>query len=134
MLVMNPIDPLDLQAAGETLPGGNQFVESSRKDLRYDKDDSDYIVEEILGGSSIDLAALDDRFVEAARVVVINQRGSTADLQRKLGIGYAKAGRVMEQLECAGIVGPQVGARPREVLVKDLNELEETLNHLMGRA
>lgn len=134
LLVMNPIDPLDLQAAGETLPGGNQFVESSRKDLRYDKDDSDYIVEEILGGSSIDLAALDDRFVEAARVIVINQRGSTADLQRKLGIGYAKAGRVMEQLECAGIVGPQVGARPREVLVKDLNELEETLNHLMGRA
>lgn len=130
LLVMNPIDPLDLQAAGETLPGGNQFVEPSRKDLRYDKDDSGYIVEEVVGGGSIDMASLDDRFEEAARMVVINQRCSTADLQRRLGIGYAKAGRVMDQLEAVGIVGPQVGAKPREVLVKDLVELEE----ILGRA
>ena len=73
---------------------------------------------------------LDDRFEEAARLVVITQRGSTSDLQRKLGLGYAKAGRVMDQLEIAGIVGPQNGAKPREVLVSDLAELKEILEHL----
>jgi S-DNA-T family DNA segregation ATPase FtsK/SpoIIIE len=47
-------------------------------------------------------------------------------------MGYAKAGRVMDQLEAAGIVGPQNGAKPREVLVKDLSELEEILKHFMA--
>ena len=75
----------------------------------------------------MDMKAIDERFEEAARMIVINQRGSTSDLQRRLGMGYAKAGRVMDQLEAAGVVGPQNGAKPREVLVKDLAELEEIL-------
>ena len=83
------------------------------------------------GGGMVDMKALDDRFEEAARTIVLNQRGSTSDLQRKLGMGYAKAGRVMDQLEAAGIVGPQNGAKPREVLVKDLAELDEILSHFM---
>ncbi|MBR6305927.1 MAG: DNA translocase FtsK [Bacteroidales bacterium] len=78
-------------------------------------------------GGMVDMKAIDERFEEAARMIVINQRGSTSDLQRRLGMGYAKAGRVMDQLEAAGIVGPQNGAKPREVLVKDLAELEEKL-------
>ena len=78
-------------------------------------------------GGMVDMKALDERFEEAARTIVLNQRGSTSDLQRKLGMGYAKAGRVMDQLEAAGIVGPQNGAKPREVLVKDLAELDEIL-------
>ena len=82
-------------------------------------------------GGMVDMNKLDDRFEEAARTVVLNQRGSTSDLQRKLGMGYAKAGRVMDQLEAAGIVGPQSGSKPREVLVKDLAELEEILRHFM---
>ena len=82
-------------------------------------------------GGMVDMNKLDDRFEEAARTVVLNQRGSTSDLQRKLGMGYAKAGRVMDQLEAAGIVGPQNGAKPREVLVKDLAELDEILQHFM---
>ena len=82
-------------------------------------------------GGMVDMKALDERFEEAARTVVLNQRGSTSDLQRKLGMGYAKAGRVMDQLEAAGIVGPQNGAKPREVLVKDIAELEEILQHFL---
>ena len=82
-------------------------------------------------GGSVDMKQLDERFEEAARMVVINQRGSTSDLQRRLGMGYAKAGRVMDQLEAAGIVGPPSGAKPREVLVKDIAELEEKLAHFL---
>ena len=84
-------------------------------------------------GGMVDMKSLDERFEEAARTVVLNQRGSTSDLQRKLGMGYAKAGRVMDQLEAAGIVGPQNGAKPREVLVKDIDELEEILQHFMNQ-
>ena len=84
-------------------------------------------------GGMVDMKTLDERFEEAARTVVLNQRGSTSDLQRKLGMGYAKAGRVMDQLEAAGIVGPQNGAKPREVLVKDMAELDEILQHFMNQ-
>jgi len=79
------------------------------------------------GGVSIDMNDLDERFEEAARMVVMTQKGSTSDLQRKLGMGYAKAGRVMDQLEAAGIVGPQEGSKPRQVLVQDLDELSTIL-------
>lgn len=81
------------------------------------------------GGGSLS-GNLDDRFEEAARMVVSTQRGSTSDLQRKLGMGYAKAGRVMDQLENAGIVGPQEGSKPRQVLVGDLDSLQEILDKL----
>ncbi|MBQ4299790.1 MAG: DNA translocase FtsK, partial [Bacteroidales bacterium] len=84
-------------------------------------------------GGMVDMRALDERFEEAARMVVQNQRGSTSDLQRRLGMGYAKAGRVMDQLEAAGIVGPQNGAKPREVLVKDFAELDSILAHFMEK-
>jgi S-DNA-T family DNA segregation ATPase FtsK/SpoIIIE len=76
----------------------------------------------------IDMGDLDERFVEAAKMVVTTQKGSTSDLQRRLGMGYAKAGRVMDQLEAAGIVGPQEGSKPRQVLVQDLDSLQEILN------
>lgn len=76
---------------------------------------------------SVDMSEVDDRFAEAARIVVTNQKGSTSDLQRKLGMGYAKAGRVMDQLEAAGIVGHQDGTKTREVLVSSIEELEEIL-------
>lgn len=78
-------------------------------------------------GGSLDVKSLDERFAEAARMVVTTQRGSTSDLQRKLGMGYAKAGRVMDQLEAAGIVGPQEGSKPRQVLIGDLDSLEAIL-------
>ena len=74
---------------------------------------------------------LDNRFEEAAHYVVTFQRASTSDLQRHLGMGYAKAGRLMDQLEEAGIVGPHNGSRPRQVLVRDFNELSLVLGLLL---
>lgn len=78
-------------------------------------------------GGMVDMTKLDERFEEAAKLVVMSQRGSTSDLQRRLGMGYAKAGRVMDQLEAAGIVGPQEGSKPRQVLVSSLDELEQII-------
>lgn len=82
------------------------------------------------GSGSLSAGSLDERFEEAARMVVSTQKGSTSDLQRKLGMGYSKAGRVMDQLESAGIVGPQEGSKPRQVLISDLDTLEELLDSL----
>lgn len=74
----------------------------------------------------------DDFFAEAARLVVQHQHGSTSLIQRKLKLGYNRAGRIIDQLENAGIVGPFEGSKAREVLYKDLNSLEEHLN-LLGK-
>ena len=79
------------------------------------------------GGGALDIQNIDSLFEDAARTVVISQKGSTSDLQRKLGMGYARAGRVMDQLEAAGIVGPQEGSKPRQVLVSTIQELEEVM-------
>ena len=85
------------------------------------------------GGGMVDMGKVDERFEEAAKMVVLSQRGSTSDLQRKLGMGYAKAGRVMDQLEAAGIVGPQEGSKARQVLVPDLNSLQPILDAFLHR-
>lgn len=78
-------------------------------------------------GGMVDMTKLDERFDEAAKLVVMSQRGSTSDLQRRLGMGYAKAGRVMDQLQAAGIVGPQEGSKPRQVLLSSLDELDQII-------
>ena len=88
--------------------------------------------EENPGGVSADFGAdgekLDARFEEAARLVVELGKASTTEIQRKMGLGYAKAARIMDQLQAKGIVGPQVGARPREVLVSDFQQLQAILD------
>lgn len=80
--------------------------------------------------ADVDLQHLDPLFEEAARLVVINQSGSTSMIQRKYSIGYNRAGRLMDQLEKAGVVGPASGGKPREVLIQDENSLFNLINSL----
>lgn len=82
------------------------------------------------GLSDIDLADRDPLFDDAARLIVLHQQGSTSLIQRKLKLGYNRAGRIVDQLEAAGIVGPFEGSKAREVLVQDEASLERLLNNL----
>lgn len=82
------------------------------------------------GAASVDLAERDALFEEAARLLVQHQQGSTSLLQRKLKLGYNRAGRLIDQLEAAKIVGPFEGSKAREVLIKDPMSLEQLLNEL----
>ena len=79
----------------------------------------------------VDMTHLDPLFEEAARLIVMNQEGSTSQIQRKFAIGYNRAGRLMDQLEKAGIVGAAYGSRPREVLIQDEMSLENLLSQLI---
>lgn len=76
------------------------------------------------GGGTIDLSERDPLFEEAARLIVIHQQGSTSLIQRKFSIGYNRAGRIVDQLESAGIIGPNEGSKARQVLVDDEIQLE----------
>ena len=78
----------------------------------------------------IDLSDRDPLFEDAARLIVSSQTGSTSLLQRKLKLGYNRAGRLTDQLEVAGIVGPSEGSKPRQVLIQDEYSLEKLLNDL----
>lgn len=78
----------------------------------------------------VDMGRLDPLFEDAARLVVIHQQGSTSLIQRKFSIGYNRAGRVMDQLEKAGVVGPTQGSKARDVLCVDENDLEMRLNNM----
>ena len=80
--------------------------------------------------SNISLEDRDSMFDEAARVIVSNQQGSASLLQRKLKLGYNRAGRLIDQMEDAGIVGPFEGSKPRQVLITDLNSLESLLSEI----
>jgi DNA segregation ATPase FtsK/SpoIIIE, S-DNA-T family len=82
------------------------------------------------GPASVDLSDRDALFEEAAKLIVMHQQGSTSLIQRKLKLGYNRAGRLIDQLEAAGIVGPFEGSKAREVLIKDEYSLEQLLTSL----
>jgi S-DNA-T family DNA segregation ATPase FtsK/SpoIIIE len=82
------------------------------------------------GVAEIDLSERDALFEDAARLIVRHQQGSTSLIQRKMKLGYNRAGRLIDQLEAAGIVGPFEGSKAREVLVKEELSLEQLLNQL----
>lgn len=84
----------------------------------------------ISGVSDVDLQHLDPLFEDAARLIVLNQSGSTSLIQRKFSIGYNRAGRLMDQMEKAGVVGAAMGSKPREVLIQDESSLDNLLSGL----
>ena len=99
--------------------------------------ESAYVLPEYLGDENdsssvleVDLKQRDELFDDAARVIVHHQQGSTSLIQRKMKLGYNRAGRLIDQLEAAGIVGPFEGSKAREVLISDEYSLEQLLNNL----
>lgn len=90
----------------------------------------EYVGDDESGVMQTDLSNRDELFNDAARLIVVNQMGSTSMIQRKFSIGYNRAGRIMDQLEAAGIVGPSEGSKARQVLLQDEYSLEQLLNSL----
>ena len=90
----------------------------------------EYVGDDEPGPGEVDLNNKDELFDDAARIVVVNQMGSTSMIQRKFSIGYNRAGRIMDQLEAAGVVGPSEGSKARQVLISDEYSLEQLLNSL----
>lgn len=88
----------------------------------------EYVGEDGGDGPDVDMNELDDLFPDAARIVVTHQQGSASLLQRKLKLGYNRAGRIVDQLEAHGIIGPFKGSKAREVLISDINQLEHILS------
>ncbi len=84
-------------------------------------------------GSNLKWSDLDPMFEDAARLIVASQHGSTSSIQRKLSLGYNRAGRIMDQLEMLNIVGPAMGSKPREVMVYSEMDLMTYLDHLKNR-
>ena len=105
-----------------------QKVDTKKEEIFIKKEEEEKIEDPSV--NNVDMIRLDPLFEDSARLVVIHQQGSTSLIQRKFAIGYNRAGRIMDQLECAGIVGETSGIKAREVLCKDEGELEYRLNHL----
>ncbi len=89
--------------------------------------------DEVPGTQSLKYSDLDEMFEDAARLIVQNQHGSTSMIQRRLKLGYNRAGRIMDQLEAMGIVGASDGSKAREVLVYDEIELERFLDNIRSK-
>ena len=136
MLYLNSGEPVRVQCAFVDTPEVeriNQFIAQQQGYISAfelpepDTDDGE-------GGESrdVDMQHLDPMFEDAARLIVREQSGSTSLIQRKFAIGYNRAGRLMDQLEKAGIVGAAHGSKPREVLIMDENSLENLLSQWRG--
>ena len=133
MLFLQGADPVRVQCAFIDTPEVAEITKFIARQQSYPT--AFYLpeyVDENAGGDlgDVDMGRLDPLFEDAARLVVIHQQGSTSLIQRKFAIGYNRAGRIMDQLEKAGIVGPTQGSKARDVLCIDDNDLEMRLNNL----
>jgi S-DNA-T family DNA segregation ATPase FtsK/SpoIIIE len=130
MLLSNGSDIIRLQCAYLDTDEVNRICEFVGEQRGYD---TAYLLPEFEdennGSKNIDLSSRDSMFEEAARLIVVHQQGSTSLIQRKLSLGYNRAGRIIDQLEAAGIVGPYEGSKARQVLVDEYG-LEQILNGL----
>ena len=133
MLFLQGADPVRVQCAFIDTPEVEEITKFIARQQGYP---TPFFLPEYVSEDSnsevgdIDMGRLDPLFEDAARLVVIHQQGSTSLIQRKFAIGYNRAGRIMDQLEKAGIVGPTQGSRARDVLCIDDNDLEMRLNNL----
>ncbi len=132
MLFTNGNELVRLQCAFIDTPEVEQLCEYIGSQRGYSQTFAlpEYVDEESTAGPLTDLDDRDDKFEDAARVLVLHQQGSTSLIQRKLKLGYNRAGRIMDQLEAAGIVGPFEGSKARQVLVPDDYSLEQLLGEL----
>lgn len=133
MLFLQGADPVRVQCAFIDTPEVAEITKFIARQQSYPT--AFYLpeyVDENAGGDlgDVDMERLDPLFEDAARLVVIHQQGSTSLIQRKFAIGYNRAGRIMDQLEKAGIVGPAQGSKAREVFCIDESDLEMRLNNL----
>lgn len=132
MLLSSGSDIIRLQCPFVDTPEIEKVVEFIGSQRGYD---SAYLLPEYEGDdeggvADVDLSDRDALFEDAARLIVAHQQGSTSLIQRKLKLGYNRAGRLIDQLEAAGIVGPFEGSKAREVLIKDEISLEQLLTSL----
>lgn len=137
MLLTAGSDIIRLQCAFVDTPEVERVINFIHEQPGYPQP---YFLPEFTGGDSaasevgaVDINDLDDMLEDAARLVVQNQHGSTSMIQRRLKLGYNRAGRIMDQLEHLGIVGPNEGSKPREVLFHDEVELQRFLQELRAK-
>lgn len=137
MLLSQSSDIIRLQCAFIDTPEIETVCDFVGEQRGYD---SAYALPEFVGDeggdsvTDIDLAERDTLFEDAARLIVLHQQGSTSLIQRKLKLGYNRAGRLIDQLEAAGVVGPFEGSKAREVLIRDEYSLEQLLNEMKNNS
>lgn len=133
MLFLQGADPVRVQCAFVDTPEVEDIARYISRQQSYPT--AFYLPEYVSPDASsdvvdVDMTRLDPLFEEAARLIVVHQQGSTSLIQRKFSIGYNRAGRIMDQLEKAGIVGPSEGSKARQVMCLDENDLEMRLSSL----
>lgn len=136
MLYLNGGEPVRVQCAFVDTPEVdriNQYI-SQQQGYPYTFELPEPDMPDEDGGSAadVDMQHLDPLFEDAAKLIVTSQSGSTSLIQRKFSIGYNRAGRLMDQLEKAGVVGAAHGAKPREVLIMDENSLNNLITSIRG--
>ena len=136
MLYLQGNDPVRVQCAFVDTPEVEKISEYISRQQGYPTafELPEYVDEnaEPSGAADVDMNRLDPMFEEAARLIIYHQQGSTSLIQRKLSLGYNRAGRIMDQLERAGIVGSANGSKAREVLCRDENDLQMRMSQLRG--